>query len=110
MARKQRAAEDTTDPVVAAEKKTLIIGGLTVKPYTVDEDLPEPVMGKRGRVKKPGEPRFTISRRGEVVEFVAVYRNGKGVARRLVKALKPEKNGNDKALLSRIRAAGVTEN
>lgn len=67
------------DGSVAVEEKKKFL------PWQGDKDQLEPAeMNENGRVVKPGTPRFFVNKD----KLIAVYLNGKGVARRLYAMLK----------------------
>ena len=79
-------------------------------PYTGSKDLPPAKLDKRGRIQKVGAPHYFL-RGSESAGFklIAVYKNGKGIGRRLVARLKSKKYRNPKEvlLLKELRDCGV---
>lgn len=105
--RKLKSAED----VIVPEPKAAKVSGSDIKPYTTSKDLPPAdIEYRRGKRKvKAGEPRYATHTVGNVVEVVAIYRSGKGVSQKLVRALKPAHKPHDRAMLTKLRKAGVPE-
>lgn len=66
----------------------------------------EPKLDSKGKVLAPGKPKYFINRNGDTYKVIAVYRNGKGIARRLVRTLKPKKRSalDDRAIMRQLYA------
>ena len=79
-------AEEEQDQEVAKPKFTLLSPGLRkkLKPFTTLDDLEPAVLGKRGRVKTPGEAAYYLLRQRNGFDLMKTYKNGKGTARKLV--------------------------
>lgn len=98
-------------PVAAQKKKRA-----QFEPYHSREDLdskidPEcaPRIDKKGKVQAPGKSKYFLARTGDTFKLIAVYRNGKGIARRGVRTLKPYKKSNpeDKAVMRQLFSMGI---
>lgn len=100
------------------EKETPAVVKATVskwKPFIDKKGLPkDAVLDKKGKIVKPGTSQYaTITALNGTVKLVAYFRNGKGVGRRLVKVLKPQKKNSrgakDRAFVKDLRKSGVLD-
>lgn len=84
-------------------------------PFEDKASLPKDVkLDKKGKVMKPGSMQYaTITALNGTVKLVGYFRNGKGLARRMVKILKPQKKNSrgaaDRAFLKQLRVSGVKD-
>lgn len=78
------AAVEAKPKIVAKDSR---LAGRMAKliPFNGDtHKLDAPVMNKRGRVQNAGRPEFYLQPQQSGFDLMKIYRNGKGVARRLV--------------------------
>lgn len=121
--------EETDKPLTAKERKAAKKEELRKRaaearkkkanrwpPYDGDKkSLPaDYVMNSKGKVRKPGSIRYAINTAlNGSVEVLGFYRNGKGVAKKIIAILKVQKRlkqyDRDRAFLAELRAAGVRE-
>ena len=84
-------------------------------PFIDKEHLPKDAQfDKKGRVTKAGTVQYaTLTSPNGTVKLLGYFRNGKGLARRMIKLLKPQKKNSrgmsDRALLKELRGAGVKD-
>lgn len=75
------------------------------------ENLQPATFNKRGRVIGKGVPKYLVNRNGDTYKLIAVYANGNGVGRKMVRALHPNKKTKkgiaDKVFLAQLKTAGV---
>lgn len=84
-------------------------------PYVGQEELPDPVLDKRGRFKAAGGVRYmaipSYTPQGNKYKIMAVYKKPAGIVRKLEKILMPYKKNTrgraDKATLEELKAAKI---
>ena len=69
--------------------------------FTGREDLPKPKFNEQGAPIKRGEARYLVNDNG----LVAVFNDGKGVSRQLVRRL--TKSDKDRSLRAKLKKLGV---
>lgn len=79
----------TNDQSVVAEPVNVKTEKQTVKtkfvPFNGDtKKLEAPIYDKKGRISKPGAPKYYLNMTRTGFDLIKIYRNGKGVSRRLV--------------------------
>lgn len=112
----QKEARDRKAQKLAEREKTSIaLGKIKWTPFVDSDSLPhDAVLNSEGKCIKAGTAHFSMRVvPGGTVKVIAHYRNGKGIATRLVKVLKPQKKNSkgagDRAILKQLRAAGLRE-
>ena len=104
-------ASESSDKAAPAVKAT----ASKWPPFIDKEHLPkDAVLDKKGKVKKAGSVQYaTITATNGTIKLVSYFRNGKGVGRRLVKILKPQKKNSrgaaDRAFVKELRKSGVLD-
>lgn len=77
------------------EKSVELKKKVSFEPYLGRESLSgeeyEPLKDKKGKAIRAGKTKYFVNRSGNTFELIGVYRNGKGIARRHVRTLKPYK-------------------
>jgi hypothetical protein len=99
-------------PDTRKEPEQLRTRTLRFKPFQGDTKKLAPAeLDKRGRVKKGGAPEYYLKMTRTGHDLMKVYRNGKGVARRLVYPLKTiletKKCRNNRVFIANLKKAGL---
>jgi len=100
--------DEKNEPENSKEERTV----LKFKPFNGDtKKLSPPIFDKKGRIKNSGEPEFFLRQTRTGYDLIKIYRNGKGIARRLVHPFKTVLQ-NQKCLKNRktvesMKAAGI---
>lgn len=100
-------SEKATPPAKAGKPKW--------PPFIDKASLPKDCkLDKKGKVVAIGTVQYaTITATNGTVKLVGYFRNGKGLGRRMVKLLKPQKKNsrgmNDRAFLKELRKCGVKD-
>jgi hypothetical protein len=105
---KRRLREEEKEKESEKKKKVLKIGNEVILPYKGKESLPKEVLGSKGDLVKPGEPRHFVTRQGDSYKLIRVYR-ARGIKHALVRMIKPKKKNKpgEKELYAKLKKLGI---
>lgn len=112
MGRPRKIRQEDGSMTEEAENTALMVNGKPVLPYHGSDGLAEPIIDKRGKVKKAGEAKYFLNGNSNMgYKLIGVYKTGHGIRRRLVRVLKTrsqtKRGAADRVLLDQLRKAGI---